>query len=73
MSFALELPPYRMPQIGRVIVRSVRDRTLFVLARRRRGGPAGVLIWLLANVQIGEYSYPVAHHGILDPAARVFG
>ena len=47
VSFALELPPYRMPQIGRVIVRSVRDRTLFVRESRRRGGPAGVLIWIL--------------------------
>lgn len=51
VSFALELPPYRMPQIGRVIVRSVRDRTLFVLARAAAvAAPAGVLIWLLANV-----------------------
>ena len=55
VSFALELPPYRMPQIGRVIVRSVRDRTLFVLARAAAvAAPAGVLIWILANVQIGN-------------------
>ena len=74
VSFALELPPYRMPQIGRVIVRSVRDRTLFVLARAAAvAAPAGVLIWLLANVQIGNT--PILSHitAFLDPAARVFG
>ncbi len=30
-SFVLELPPYRRPQLGKVIVRSIFDRTLFVL------------------------------------------
>lgn len=32
-AFTLELPPYRRPQVGRVIVRSILDRTLFVLGR----------------------------------------
>ncbi|SCI43526.1 Ferrous iron transport protein B [uncultured Butyricicoccus sp.] len=74
VSFALELPPYRMPQIGRVIVRSVRDRTLFVLARAAAvAAPAGVLIWLLANVQIGNAAILSHITAFLDPAARVFG
>lgn len=74
VSFALELPPYRMPQIGRVIVRSVRDRTLFVLARAAAvAAPAGVLIWLLANVQIGNTAILSHITAFLDPAARVFG
>ena len=69
-----ELPPYRMPQIGRVIVRSVRDRTLFVLARAAAvAAPAGVLIWLLANVQIGNTAILSHITAFLDPAARVFG
>src|SRR5699024_5819161 len=56
-SFTLELPPYRAPQFGKVIVRSVLDRTLFVLGRAAAVAvPAGVLIWLLANVQIGGAS-----------------
>ena len=72
--FALELPPYRMPQIGRVIVRSVRDRTLFVLARAAAvAAPAGVLIWILANVQIGNTAILSHITAFLDPAARVFG
>ena len=74
VSFALELPPYRMPQIGRVIVRSVRDRTLFVLARAAAvAAPAGVLIWILANVQIGNAAILSHITAFLDPAARVFG
>lgn len=74
VSFALELPPYRMPQIGRVIVRSVRDRTLFVLARAAAvAAPAGVLIWMLANVQIENTAILSHITAFLDPAARVFG
>lgn len=74
VSFALELPPYRMPQIGRVIVRSVRDRTLFVLARAAAvAAPAGVLIWILANVKIGNTAILSHITAFLDPAARVFG
>ncbi len=74
VSFALELPPYRMPQIGRVIVRSVRDRTLFVLARAAAvAAPAGVLIWILANVQIENTAILSHITAFLDPAARVFG
>ena len=74
VSFALELPPYRMPQIGRVIVRSVRYRTLFVLARAAAvAAPAGVLIWILANVQIGNTAILSHITAFLDPAARVFG
>ena len=74
VSFALELPPYRMPQIGRVIVRSVRDRTLFVLARAAAvAAPAGGLIWILANVQIGNTAILSHITAFLDPAARVFG
>lgn len=74
VSFALELPPYRMPQIGRVIVRSVRDRTLFVLARAAAvAAPAGVLIWILANVQIENTALLSHITAFLDPAARMFG
>ena len=45
-SFTLELPPYRKPQVGRVIVRSIFDRTLFVLGRAAAvAAPAGLLLW----------------------------
>ena len=49
--FTLELPPYRRPQIGKVVVRSIFDRTLFVLGRAVAvAAPAGLLIWALANI-----------------------
>ena len=52
-AFALELPPYRAPQVGQVIVRSVFDRTLFVLGRAAAvAAPAGMVLWALANVHL---------------------
>ncbi|HEY5523716.1 MAG TPA: nucleoside recognition domain-containing protein, partial [Clostridium sp.] len=51
--FILELPPYRKPQIGKVLVRSIFDRTLFVLGRAISvAAPAGIVIWIFANVQV---------------------
>ncbi|HJD22966.1 MAG TPA: ferrous iron transporter B [Firmicutes bacterium] len=73
-SFTLELPPYRRPQIGKVIVRSVFDRTLFVLGRAAAvAAPAGLLIWLLANIPAGGTSLLAQCTGWLDPFARLFG
>lgn len=73
-SFALELPPYRRPQIGKVITRSILDRTLFVLGRAVVvAAPAGLLIWLCANLRIGETSVLVLCTGFLDPFARLLG
>ncbi len=73
-SFALELPPYRRPQLGRVIVRSILDRTLFVLGRAVSvAAPAGIVIWLLANLQIGGASLLAHCTGALDPFARLIG
>lgn len=52
-SFILELPPYRKPQIGHVILRSVLDRTIFVLGRAvMTAAPVSLLIWMLANICI---------------------
>ncbi len=73
-SFQLELPPYRRPQIGRVILRSMLDRTLFVLARAVSvAAPAGLVIWLLANVQMGGASLLNHCAGFFDPFARLMG
>jgi len=56
-SFALELPPYRKPQLGRIIVRSLFDRTLFVLGRAVIvAAPAGMITWVFANIHVGELS-----------------
>ena len=73
-SFVLELPPYRRPQAGRVIVRSIFDRTLFVLGRAIAvAAPAGLVIWLMANWQIDGQSLLTLCAQFLDPFARWFG
>lgn len=73
-SFTLELPPYRRPQIGKVIVRSIFDRTLFVLGRAIVvAAPAGLLIWILANVHAGDLSLLAHCAAFLDPFARFMG
>ena len=73
-SFNLELPPYRRPQIGRVIVRSIFDRTLFVLGRAVIvAAPAGLIIWILANIHVGDLSLLAHCAGFLDPFARLLG
>ena len=72
-SFTLELPPYRRPQVGKVIVRSILDRTLFVLGRAAMvAAPAGLIIWLMANV-IGNASLLSHCANFLDPFANLFG
>jgi len=73
-SFTLELPPYRKPQIGKVIIRSVFDRTLFVLGRAVLiAAPAGLIIWLMANITTGGMSLLAQCSGFLDPFGRLLG
>ncbi len=73
-SFVLELPPYRRPQFLKVFVRSIFDRTFFVLLRAIKvAAPAGVLIWLLANISVGGASLLSHTCSFLDPFARLFG
>ena len=73
-SFTLELPPYRMPQIGQVLVRSVLDRTLFVLGRAVSvAAPAGLLIYLLANVTVGGATLLQHCTSFFDPFGRLLG
>lgn len=73
-SFTLELPPYRRPNIGGVIVRSILDRTLFVLGRAISiAAPAGLVIWVFANVSFGGETLLSLCSGALDPFARIIG
>ncbi len=73
-SFTLELPPYRKPQIGQVIVRSIFDRTLFVLWRAIIvAAPAGLVIWILANITVGDLSILQHITGFIDPFAKLMG
>ena len=73
-SFALELPPYRRPRVFQVIVRSIFDRTLFVLGRAASiAAPAGASIWLCAHVQLGNRNILALLTGWLEPLGRMLG
>lgn len=73
-SFTLELPPYRRPQVLKVVVRSVFDRTLFVLGRAASvAAPAGIVIWLFANVHIGDSTLLNVCADFLNPFAELLG
>ena len=73
-SFVLELPPYRRPQIGSVLLHSLLDRTLFVLGRAAAVAlPAGMLLWIMANVQRDGISLMTRCAALLDPLGRFIG
>ncbi len=73
-SYTLELPPYRRPQIGKIIIRSVLDRTLFVLGRAVAVAiPTGILIWVMANVTIEGTTLLTYASNFLDPFGRILG
>jgi len=73
-AFTLELPPYRMPRLGQVLVRSLLDRTLFVLGRAVTvAAPAGLVIWTLANVTAGGVSLLSHAAAFFDPLGRLMG
>lgn len=73
-SMVLELPPYRKPQFGKILVRSIFDRTLFVLGRAISvAAPAGLVIWLMANVGINGQSLLSIIANFLNPFAKLMG
>lgn len=73
-NFILELPPYRKPQIGKVIVRSVLDRTLYVLSKSAVIAiPAGMVIWLFSNITVGDGTLLSICANFLDPFANLIG
>lgn len=73
-SFILEMPPFRKPQFGKVIVRSFLDRTLFVLGRAIIvAAPTGLIIWCLSNIYIGDVTILRHISFYLDPFAKLFG
>ena len=73
-TFTLELPPYRPPQIGRVIYTSIIDRTLFVLRRSIAVAiPAGIITWIFANIYIGDMSILSHVANFLNPLGKLIG
>ena len=73
-SYVLELPPYRKPQLGKIVVHSLFDRTAFVLGRAAAvAAPAGLFLWLLGNISIGDISLLRYLSGGIDPVGRLLG
>ena len=73
-SFVLELPPYRKPQFGKILIRSIFDRTLFVLGRAISvAAPAGLVIWLFTNIGINGESLLSIVANFLNPFAKILG
>lgn len=73
-AFTLEMPPYRVPKIGSVLIRSVFDRTLFVLSRAVCvSAPIGLIIWLLANIKIGNAAIVSYISSFLDAPGKLLG
>ena len=73
-SFVLELPPYRKPQFLKVLVRSIFDRTIFILGRAIAvAAPAGLVIWLFANIGIQGQSLLTIIANFLNPLANLMG
>lgn len=73
-SFTLELPPYRKPKILEVIVRSIFDKTIFVLGRAISiAAPAGLVIWLFSNIQINEINILTYVANFFDPFGKLLG
>ncbi len=73
-SFSLELPPYRMPRVSQVLLRSVLDRTVFTLGRAVTvAAPTGALIWCAANIPVGGESLLLRTAEALEPAGALLG
>lgn len=73
-TFTLELPPYRVPKIGRLLYTSIIDRTIFVLSRAIViAAPAGAITWIFANTYAGDMSILSHLAALLDPIARTIG
>ena len=73
-AFTLEMPPFRRPRVGRVLVSALVDRTLFVLGRAAAvAAPAGLVIWVMANITVGEMSLLSWGAAALEPIGRLMG
>ena len=73
-SYVLELPPYRKPQLGKILVRSLLDRTVFVLGRAAAvAAPAGLVLWLLGNFSVGNVSLLRHLSDVIDPIGKFLG
>ena len=72
--FLMELPPYRRPRVGQVLLRAMIDRCLTILGRAVAvAAPMGLLIWLLQWIPVGELSLLGYLAQLLQEPAALFG
>lgn len=68
-SFAMEIPPFRRPRLGQIVVRALLDRTAFVAVRALCvAAPAGALLWIVANTPLMAHLVT-----LLDPVGIFLG
>jgi ferrous iron transport protein B len=73
-AFTLELPPYRRPNISRILYTSIIDRTIFVLWRAMQtAAPAGAIIWILANIHVADSNLAHLISDWLNPFGLLLG
>ncbi len=73
-AFTLELPPYRRPNVSRILYTSLLDRTIFVLWRAMQtAAPAGAIIWILANIPTGDSNLARLIADWLNPFGLLLG
>jgi ferrous iron transport protein B len=73
-AYTLELPPFRRPQVGKVLVRSFLDRTLHILLRAVTvAAPCGLLLYLLGHLPLRGPSLLAGLVRLLDPVGQFFG
>lgn len=73
-SFVLELPPYRKPQFIKIIAETIKEKVFFVLLRAVLvAAPAGLIIWVLNNININGTMLLTIISDFLDPFAELLG
>lgn len=73
-SFVMELPPYRTPQVFKTVFRSIKEKVLLVLLRAvSTATPAGLIIWILSNIDINNVSILNHISNALDPLGSFIG
>ena len=52
-TFLMEMPPFRRPRLGKILLHSLLDRTLFIAGRTLKvAAPAGILLWVLSSTSL---------------------
>ncbi|MDE5984597.1 MAG: ferrous iron transport protein B [Eubacterium sp.] len=73
-SFVLELPPYRKPKLLRLVGDTIREKVIFVLFRAVIvAAPAGLIIWVLANINVADTTLLSRIAQLLDPIGQFIG